>query len=254
VHRGAASRSRPPLCGGRGILSSIAMTSKDRAHRRPVIAIDGPAGAGKSTLARRLAVALDLPYINTGLMYRALTHRALLAGIDVEDEERLTTAARSIAFSVHAGDPPELAIDGSRTVDTLMSPDVEQRVSAVSRHAGVREVFRDRQRTLGAVGSVMEGRDIGTVVFPDAHVKIFLSAASDVRADRRAREEGRGANAAQTVGARDEIDARTNPFVPASDAYLIDATNLSAEEVFAEAIEFIQSRLDPLGIPTRRNR
>ena len=100
----------------------------------------------------------------------------------------------------------------------------------------------------------MEGRDIGTVVFPDADVKIFLSAAFAVRADRRAREEGRGVEAAQTVGERDELDARTNPFVPAPDAFVIDATNLSAEQVFSEASELIESSLQPRGTPTRGNR
>ncbi len=225
-----------------------------RAQQRPIIAIDGPAGAGKSTLARRLAVVLDLPYINTGLMYRALTHRALTEGIDVEDEDRLAGAARSIAFAVQQDDPDQLAIDGSTSVDALMSPAVEERVSTVSRHPSVRNVLRARQRELGTGGSVMEGRDIGTVVFPDADVKIFLLAASDVRAGRRAREEGRGAEAAQAVGVRDEIDARTNPFVPAPDALVIDATHLTPDEVFDQALEAIESRLEAGGTRTQRYR
>jgi cytidylate kinase len=225
-----------------------------RAQRRPIIAIDGPAGAGKSTLARRLAVALELPYINTGLMYRALTHRAQTAGIDVEDEDRLAGAARSIGFAVQPDDPDQLAIDGSTSVDALMSPTVEDQVSAVSRHPSVRNVLRARQRDLGTGGSVMEGRDIGTVVFPDADAKIFLLAASDVRAGRRAQEEGRGAEAAQTVGVRDEIDARTNPFVPAPDAFVIDTTNLTADDVFHHALEAVESQLEPRGTPTKRNR
>ena len=216
-----------------------------RTRNRPVIAIDGPAGAGKSTLARRVAVALDLPYVNTGLMYRALTHRALLEGVDIEDDQRLAATAKTIDFTIHPGEPDELAIDGSTSPQRLMTVDVEQRVSTVSRHPAVRRVLRDRQRRLGAGGAVMEGRDIGTVVFPDADVKIFLSAASDVRADRRAREEGRGADAAHAVGKRDELDARTNPFIPAPDAHVLDATNLSAEEVFAEALRVLESRVEP---------
>ncbi|HEX2089860.1 MAG TPA: (d)CMP kinase [Actinomycetota bacterium] len=223
-----------------------------RRSRGPIIAIDGPAGAGKSTLARRLAIALDLPYINTGLMYRAVTHRALTEGIDVEDEDGLAVAARSIGFAVQSDRPDQLAIDGSTSVDALMSSPVEERVSTVSRHPSVRMVLRDRQRQLGIGGSVMEGRDIGTVVFPDADVKVFLVAASGVRADRRAREDGRGLEAAQTVGVRDEIDSRTNPFVPAPDAFMIDATNLTADEVFDEALEVVQSRLER-GISSQRD-
>ena len=226
----------------------------DQAQRRPIIAIDGPAGAGKSTLARRLAISLDVPYINTGLMYRALTHRALSEGIDVDDEERLAVAARSIGFAVQPNDPDQLAIEGSTSVDVLMSPAVEEQVSTVSSHPSVRRVLRDRQRELGAGGSVMEGRDIGTVVFPDADVKIFLLAASNVRADRRAQEEGRGAEAAQTVSLRDQIDARTNPLVPASDALVIDATNLTPDEVFDHALEALRSRLESRGASSRRNR
>ena len=216
--------------------------SGDKGGRRgPIIAIDGPAGSGKSTLARRLALALGVPYINTGLMYRAVTVRALTDGINVEAGDRLAEIARSISFSIHPGNPDELAIERATQPDTLTSPEVENSVSTVSRHPAVREVLRREQRSLGAGGTVMEGRDIGTVVFPDADVKIFRSAAQQVRADRRAQEEGRGVVAANAVEKRDRLDARTNPFVPAPDAHVIDTTDLSADEVFDEALRIIEA-------------
>jgi cytidylate kinase len=219
-------------------------TKKSDRIRRPIIAIDGPAGAGKSTLARRLAVALGLPYVNTGLMYRAVTGRALSAGIDPDHEGPLAEQARSIAFEMQDGDPPELTIDGQAEYEALMSAAVEEHVSRFARHPAVRSVLRERQRVLGAEGSVMEGRDIGSVVFPDADVKIFLSGEPNVRAGRRGREEGRGEDASRAVHSRDAADALTNPFTPASDAHVIDTTGLSPDEVFARVMTIVRSQLD----------
>ena len=229
------------------------MRPSTQAQRRLIVAVDGPAGSGKSTLTRRLAVALGLPYINTGLMYRAVTQRALAEGLDVEQEEELVAVARSIVFSIQPGHPDELVIDGATPSDDLMSPQVEEWVSRVSRHPAVRDVLRQEQRTLGAGGGAMEGRDIGTVVFPDADAKIFLSAAPDVRADRRAQEAGRGMTAAQAVSKRDELDKRTNPLVPAPDADVIDATHLSADEVFAKALDIVETRAQQRGVRFERN-
>ena len=225
--------------------------TRERPHG-PIVAIDGPAGSGKSTLARRLATEVALPYVNTGLMYRALTARALSSGIHVEDEERLATEAGSMVFAVREGQPPELTIEGVTALGDLTSRAVEENVSTVSRHPAVRRILRQRQRALGASGSVMEGRDIGSVVFPDADVKIFLSAAPDVRADRRGQEEGRGHLGAAAVGARDALDARTNPLVPAEDAFVVDTTSLSPDEVFAEVLAIVDSRIGGRDVPVER--
>ncbi|HEX8098901.1 MAG TPA: (d)CMP kinase, partial [Actinomycetota bacterium] len=164
------------------------------------------------------------------------------AGIHLDDEDGLAAEASTIEFWVRSGHPDELAIGDAASPADLTSLHIEENVSTVSRHPAVRRILRDRQRTLGARGSVMEGRDIGTVVFPDADVKVFLSAAPDVRAGRRSQEEGRGEPAAQAVSSRDEKDARTNPFVPADDAFVVDTTNLSPDQVFDEVLGIIESR------------
>jgi cytidylate kinase len=211
--------------------------------RGRVIAIDGPAGAGKSTLARELAGRLRLAYVNTGAMYRALAHRALQEGVDPDDGPALAPVARGILFSLGPGmsDGPELMIDGEPPSRSLNTPEVEALVSRVARHEEVRAVMRLEQRHLGVGGCVMEGRDIGTAVFPDADLKIFLSAEPVVRAQRRERERGGGDQVAGAVAARDALDARTNPFVPAPNAHVLDTTALSPPEVLTEAIKLAEA-------------
>jgi cytidylate kinase len=213
--------------------------------RRPLIAIDGPAGSGKSTLARRLAETLDLPYLNTGLMYRALTLEAIRRGVDPADGPALAALASRLRFDLDARvRPAELVIDGERPNPTLMSPEVESTVSLVARHPEVREVLRAEQRRLSAGGGVVEGRDIGTVVAPDADVKLFLEAAETERIARRSQER---ADHAEPVGralmARDALDAGTNPLEPAADAVAIDTTGVQAGATFEEALGVIRARL-----------
>ena len=205
-----------------------------------VVAIDGPAGAGKSTVARALAQRLHLPYVNTGLMYRAVAARALQAGIGLEDGAGLAGVARGFRFSLRPGlTVVELAIDGKRPGASLTSREVEGVVSRTSSHPQVRAVMRAEQRKLGADGCVVEGRDIGTAVFPDADVKIFLSALPRERARRRERERGGAPAAAEAVARRDALDSRTNPLEPAPDATVLDTTLLNPRQVLAEALELV---------------
>jgi cytidylate kinase len=206
-----------------------------------VVAIDGAAGSGKSTLARRLSLALGLPYVNTGSMYRALTLEALEHEVDVEDGPALAGLMATLDFSLSPEDPPSLWIDGRPPVEALEAHEVDAHVSAVARHPEVRELMRTAQRSLGAGGAVMEGRDIGSVVFPDAPAKIFLSADPDRRAGRRVRERV-GDEVAGALHERDRRDARVNPFVPAPDAVVIDTSTLDVEATLRAALAAVRDR------------
>jgi cytidylate kinase len=230
-----------------------------------VVTIDGPAGSGKSTLAERLARTLGLPYVNTGLMYRAVTLRALREGVDLENGPALGQVARGIRFDLSSRfSPPAILIDREPPSTDLVAPEVEVNVSTVSRHPEVRAVLRNEQRRLGSDGAVMEGRDIGSMVFPDAAVKIFLVAAPDERAARRVRERGghlpsdgaepassdgptRTPDVAEALATRDAMDERVNPFVPAPDAVLLDTTGKDPEGVLREALAIARERLEASG-------
>src|SRR5438132_2552332 len=201
-----------------------------------VVAIDGPAGAGKSTVARAVAKALGLPYVNTGVMYRAVAEAALRDGIDPGEAGELEHTASTIEFALDSGHPRALLVDGRPPGPELESPAVEGAVSLVSSHPAVRAVLRLAQRRLGEPGAVMEGRDIATVVFPDADVKIFVTASPEVRAARRGRQRGDAAAAAAAVERRDVMDARTNPLEPAAGAVVIDSTDLPEAEVVRRAL------------------
>ena len=213
-----------------------------------VVAIDGASGSGKSTLARSLARALERPYVNTGLMDRAVAAAAVRGGVPPGDEIALLGLTRGLRFILRVTPPGELEVEGYQ-LEELMSVEVESTVSAVASHPVVRVHMRREQRQLGdAHGAVMEGRDIASVVFTDAPVKLYLHAPTELRAGRRARE--RAAAGVDEVGsalvARDELDARTNPHEPAPGAVLLDTSELDPAETLDAALAVVRERAPEL--------
>jgi cytidylate kinase len=206
-----------------------------------IVAIDGPAGAGKSTVARRLAERLHFRYLDTGAMYRALTWLALQRGYDLSDGARLGTLAGE--HPVSFDDNQRVFIDGTDVTSAIRRTPIDRMVPVVARHPPVREVMRARQRELGEHGDVViEGRDIGTVVAPAAQVKVYLVADPEVRAQRRKAERPEiGSDALATdLRLRDESDAAR--MRPAEDAELIDTTNLEVDDVVDRIEELVRAR------------
>ena len=206
-----------------------------------IVAIDGPAGAGKSTVARLLAEHLRFRYLDTGAMYRALTWLAQREGIALDHAEQLAALAREhpVRFDVH----DRVYIDGADVTASIRRPGIDKLVPVVARHPAVREVMRERQRELGNVGNVViEGRDIGTVVAPGAEVKIYLVADPAVRAQRRSAERPEIAvdALATDLRMRDEKDAVN--MQPAADAVQIDTTELAVEDVVARIEQLVRTR------------
>ena len=206
-----------------------------------IVAIDGPAGAGKSTVARGLAARLGFRYLDTGAMYRSLTWLALRRGLDLGDGGPLGDLARAnpVVFDADG----RVFVDENDVTDSIRQVRIDQIVPVVARHHEVREVMRDRQRELAAEGDVViEGRDIGTVVVPNADVKVYLVADPSVRAHRRQAERPDiGADALATdLKLRDESDhARMQP---APDACLIDTTELAVDDVIARIEDLVRAK------------
>ena len=205
-----------------------------------IIAIDGPAGAGKSTVARRLADRLGFRYLDTGAMYRALTWLALAEDVDLDDADALAELARRHEVAI---DDDRVTIAGRDVSTEIRTVDIDRIVSSVARHQAVRAVLRERQRALAAEGdAVIEGRDIGAVVCPGAELKIFLTADAGERARRRTEERpGLGADALATdLRLRDARDAPQLEAAP--DAETIDTTELEIDDVVARIERLVESR------------
>lgn len=209
-----------------------------------VIAIDGPSGAGKSTIARLSAAELGTNFLNTGAMYRALTWYALQQGTDLNDPSALAMLASSIPMQVEAvAHAPRVLIEGRDVTRFLHSQEVNSAVSQVSAVPGVREQMIARQRQIiqaaqaSGRGIVAEGRDITTVVAPNADVKILLTASPEVREQRRARQSGTGSDA---VAARDLADSQVNNFTtPAPGVELLDSSDLDEQETMEAVVEIV---------------
>jgi CMP/dCMP kinase len=226
---------------------------------RLTIAIDGPAGSGKSSVARRVAAMLGYLYLDSGAMYRALALKALRLKVPIEDEAQLDVLARKTHIELKAPTPQHEAagakncvyLDGEDVTKEIRAPEVAQAASKLATIAGVREVLVAEQQRAGAGGGVvMEGRDIGTVVFPNAELKIFLDASPEVRAERRWKEhQEKGdkltlADVLEEVHERDRRDRerKVSPLVRAKDAVLVDNTAMGIEETARLIVMLVHER------------
>ncbi|MGA2988640.1 MAG: (d)CMP kinase [Terriglobia bacterium] len=218
-------------------------------HAPLVITIDGPAGAGKSTVAQKLAARLGLMYIDSGATYRAVALKVLDAGVDPHDEIVVARLIGATNVQVTPGDgEPCVLVDGDDVTGRLRTPEVTLAAAQVSRLPEVRAKLIELQRAFArGRGVVMEGRDIGTVVFPQAQLKIFLKADVEERARRRLKQDSRGdrkatlEKTAYEIGRRDQLDAerKISPLVPASDAVEIDSTQLLADQVVEQILDLV---------------
>jgi len=225
-------------------------------RRLPVIAIDGPAGVGKSTTSRELARRLGYTLVDTGALYRGVALAARERGISWNDEVAVAALCDEIELGFASQDDgtPRLLLDGVDRGDDIRTPEMSAGASQVSAYPGVRRALLGIQRRLGAEGGVvLEGRDIGTVVFPDAEVKLFLTASAEERARRRVKDlESKGIRVdydelLRQIKARDEADSTRAiaPLRPAEDAVILDSTSLDMEAVVRHVLELVESCAKP---------
>lgn len=213
-------------------------------HLLRVIAIDGPAGAGKSTVSRLVADRAGLPFLDTGAMYRGVAFSAIRSGTAVDDERRMGEIAESVRLEL---DADRLLVDGVDATVEIRGREVTSAVSVVATHPRVRTAMRDQQRRWIEAngGGVVEGRDIGTVVFPDALLKVFLTASPRVRALRRVAQSGGDVDMVEReIAERDRIDSTRDdsPLRPADNAVIVDSSEMSADDVVDTIVALFRER------------
>ena len=215
-----------------------------------IVAIDGPSGAGKGTVARAVARALDWQYVDTGAMYRAVAWKTQQLGQSLDDEDIVVKVAGTASFEI---DENRIIIDGCDVTTAIRTPEIDVAAATVARMARVREVLVARQRQYATAGPVvMEGRDIGTVVFPQATIKIYLDASPQERAERRASDPAHGLSQVDTIAAvahaleaRDHLDRtrQASPLKTAADATVVDTTGVPIDVVVRQVLEIVREKL-----------